>query len=162
IFDTGFLGVFSRTIYPSSLITLVNKFWANQADLLYERMKLDLIASEFSRRTYSGRVYAKAQNCRPYFIRAYDSVLADLDLLVMPTCSITAPKYEAPTLEERFGDRYDAIYPAFSRNTRPFNFTGHPAVAVPVGKADGLPVSMQLVGRFFEEALLLRAAYAYE
>ena len=38
----------------------------------------------------------------------------------------------------------------------PYNFTGHPALAVPVGKAGGLPVSMQLVGRFFDDPLLLR------
>ena len=37
----------------------------------------------------------------------------------------------------------------FARNTQPFNYTGHPALAVPVGKSSaGLPVSMQLVGRF--------------
>jgi amidase len=47
-------------------------------------------------------------------------------------------------------------------NTLPFNFTGHPALAVPVGKAGGLPVSMQLVGRFFEDPLLMQAAYAFQ
>jgi amidase len=47
-------------------------------------------------------------------------------------------------------------------NTIPYNFTGHPALAVPVGKAGGLPVSMQLVGCFFEDPLVLRAGYAYE
>ena len=48
------------------------------------------------------------------------------------------------------------------RNTMPYNFTGHPALAVLVGKSAGLPVSMQLVGRFFEDPLLLQVAYAYE
>ena len=50
-----------------------------------------------------------------------------------------------------------------SRNTQPFNYTGHPALALPVGKSSaGLPVSMQLVGRFFDDALLMRIAYAYQ
>jgi amidase len=50
-----------------------------------------------------------------------------------------------------------------SRNTMPFNYTGHPALALPVGKSSaGLPVSMQLVGRFFDDALLMRAAYAFQ
>src|SRR5207244_10974239 len=50
-----------------------------------------------------------------------------------------------------------------SRNTQPFNYTGHPALAMPVGKSSaGLPVSMQLIGRFFDDPLLLRVAYAYE
>lgn len=49
-----------------------------------------------------------------------------------------------------------------ARNTQPYNYTGHPALAVPVGKSGGLPVSMQLVGRFFDDPLLLQVAYAYE
>jgi amidase len=50
-----------------------------------------------------------------------------------------------------------------SRNTQPFNYTGHPALALPVGKSSaGLPVSMQLVGRFFDDPLLMRVAYAYQ
>ena len=50
-----------------------------------------------------------------------------------------------------------------SRNTLPFNYTGHPALALPVGKSSaGLPVSIQLVGRFFDDPLLMRAACAYQ
>ncbi len=52
---------------------------------------------------------------------------------------------------------------SFSLNTLPFNYTGHPALALPVGKSSaGLPVSIQLVGRFFDDPLLMRAAYAYQ
>ena len=48
-------------------------------------------------------------------------------------------------------------------NTQPFNYTGHPALAMPVGKSSaGLPASMQLIGRFFDDPLLLRVAYAYQ
>jgi Asp-tRNA(Asn)/Glu-tRNA(Gln) amidotransferase A subunit family amidase len=50
-----------------------------------------------------------------------------------------------------------------SRNTQPFNYTGHPALAMPVGKSSaGLPASMQLIGRFFDDPLVLRVAYAYQ
>ena len=50
-----------------------------------------------------------------------------------------------------------------SRNILPFHYTGHPALALPVGKSSaGLPASMQLVGRFFDDALLMRVAYTYE
>jgi hypothetical protein len=44
-----------------------------------------------------------------------------------------------------------------------YNYTGHPALALPVGKSPaGLPVSMQLVGRFFDDPLIMRVAYAYQ
>ena len=48
-------------------------------------------------------------------------------------------------------------------HTQPFIYTGHPALALPVGKSPaGLPASMQLVGRFFDDPLLMRVAYAYQ
>ncbi|HZO24374.1 MAG TPA: amidase family protein, partial [Chloroflexota bacterium] len=53
--------------------------------------------------------------------------------------------------------------PSASANTQPFNYTGHPALAMPVGKSTaGLPASMQLIGKFFDDPLLLRVAYAYQ
>lgn len=83
--------------------------------------------------------------------RAYDGALSGVDVLVMPTTPTVAPALSAP------GDGRTV-----ARNTRPFNFTGHPALAVPCGTAHGLPISMQLVGRHLDDALLLRVARAYE
>lgn len=161
IFQTGFYGAFTRSYYPASLLATINKLWAHQVDLLAPRTKLNLIEAEFLRKTYYGRVYAKAQNVRPYFIKAFDKVLADLDVLVMPTCLVGAPVYEAPAshmdaLEENLN------YQSPGRNTQPYNYTGHPALAVPVGKVNGMPASLQIVGRFFDDALLMQVAYAYE
>ncbi len=162
LFNTGFFGAFTRTYYPASLIAAINKMWASHADVLTPRTKLGLIAAEWSRRSYHGRVYAKAQNVRPTYIKAYDATLADVDVLVMPTCIMTAPKNYTP------GSYLEAVEDnltlrSSSRNTQPFNYTGHPALALPVGKSSaGLPVSMQLVGRFFDDPLLMRVAYAYQ
>jgi amidase len=164
LFKTGFFGAFTRTYYPASLIAAINKLWASQADVLAPRTKLSLIAAELSRRHYHGRVYAKAQNVRPTYIKAYDAALADVDVLVMPTCLMTAPKNHRPGSSlEAVEDNLATIHNRGSRNTQPFNYTGHPALALPVGKSStGLPVSMQLVGRFFEDPLLMRVAYAYQ
>lgn len=163
VFDTGFFGMFTKTYYPASLIAAVNKMWSTQADLLNPRTKLQYLTAEFSRRNFHGRVYAKAQNARPAYVRAYDAALAEADVLVMPTCVMKAPKYEPAT---GYHDILDEALSTSIRkavvNTQPFNYTGHPALAVPVGKSGGLPVSMQLVGRFFDDPLLLRVAYAYE
>jgi amidase len=164
LFKTGFFGSFTRTYYPASLIAAVNTLWASQADVLAPRSKLALIAAELSRRTYHGRVYAKAQNVRPTYVKAYDAALADVDVLVMPTCLMTAPKNHTPgSYLEAVEDNLAMMNRSGSRNTLPFNYTGHPALALPVGKSSaGLPVSMQLVGRFFDDPLLLRVAYAYQ
>jgi amidase len=47
-------------------------------------------------------------------------------------------------------------------NTCPFDVTGHPALTVPCGMSDGLPVGMMLIGRQWEDGLVLRAAHAFE
>jgi amidase len=163
VFRTGFFGAFTRTYYPAPVIAAINRLWAAQADVLAPRTKLSLIAAELTRRSYHGRVYAKAQNVRPAYIKAYDAALADVDVLVMPTCLVTAPRNHRPaTFLEAVEDNLTAMAKGFSRNTQPFNYTGHPALALPVGKSGGLPVSMQLVGRFFDDALVLRVAHAYQ
>ena len=164
IFKTGYFGAFARTYYPASVISAVNKLWDAQADVLAPRSKLSLIAAELGRRKYQGRAYAKAQNVRPTFIKAYDAVLANVDLLVMPTCIMTAPKNHTPgTYLEAVEENLAGVNSLGSRNTMPFNYTGHPALALPVGKSSaGLPVSMQVVGRFFDDPLIMRTAYAYQ
>jgi len=164
IFQTGFFGAFTRTYYPAPLIAAINTLWASHADVLAPRTKLSLITAELSRRNYHGRVYAKAQNVRPAYIKAYDAVLADVDVLAMPTCIMTAPRNHRPgSYLEAVEDNLLSASRGGSRNTQPFNYTGHPALALPVGKSSaGLPVSMQLVGRFFDDPLLMRVAYAYQ
>ena len=164
VFNTGFYGAFTRTYYPASLLAAINELWFSHADVLSPRTKLSLIAASMSRRNYNGRVYAKAQNVRPTFIKAYDAALTDVDVLVMPTCVTTAPKNHRPeSYMQALEDSLSNSASRATKNTQPFNYTGHPALAVPVGKsAAGLPASMQLVGRFFDDPLLLRVAYAYE
>ena len=47
-------------------------------------------------------------------------------------------------------------------NTSPFDVTGHPAMSVPCGMSDGLPIGMMLVGRHYNETTIYRAAHAFE
>jgi amidase len=160
---SGFYGAFTRTYYPEDTISAITRAWQHSQELLDPRQFLNHMAGEFSRRFWAGRLYAKAQNSRPGFIAAYDRVLADVDVLVMPTTVTQAPRFEPVE------DALDALDVALLSpvttgavaNTRPFNFTGHPALAVPCEKRDGLPVSIQLVGRMFDDALLLKVAHAF-
>jgi amidase len=160
---TGFYGAFTRTYYPEDVISAITRVWQNHSDLLDPRGLLNYLSGVYGRRYFTGRLYARAQNVRPGYIKAYDRVLADNDVLVMPTTITQAPRFDPPK------DRAEALEISLKGassmsavgNTRPFNFTGHPALAVPCEKRGGLPVSLQLVGRMFDDALLLRAANAF-
>lgn len=161
---TGPFGAFSRTWHPEALTAALNRVFHQHADTLSPRYKSELILAEFSRQFYHGRVYAKAQNVRPAYIAAYDKVLRDVDVLLMPT----VPSVPSQLADEAGDDRLTIVarslaagLPARVRNTSPFNFTGHPALAVPC-KGTDLPVSMQLVGRRLADPLLIRVARAYE
>jgi amidase len=162
---TGVLGTGARTHYPAALIAAVDRVWTQEADQMATYMKLSWIVGELSRRSFHGAVYAKAQNLRPGLTRAYDRALTDVDLLALPTCPTVAPPVpdRVPFAEgwRRELDVPVRVGPSY-RNLQQFSYTGHPSVAVPCGVADGLPYSLQLVGRHFEDPLVLRAALAVQ
>jgi aspartyl-tRNA(Asn)/glutamyl-tRNA(Gln) amidotransferase subunit A len=88
-------------------------------------------------------------------------LLESVDLLVTPTTPIVAAPIGQETV--RYGGVEEPVLVAMIRCTGPFNATGHPAISMPCGfTGQGLPVGLQLVGRSFDEAMVLRAAQAYE
>jgi len=110
---------------------------------------------------YRGAYYGKARNLVRRLRRAYDHALRDHDLLLMPTTVQKAPKNPV-TREELTPD--EIVYAAFNTvmNTCQFDISGHPAMTVPCGLRDGLPVGMMLVARHFNEPAIYRAAHAFE
>lgn len=91
---------------------------------------------------------------------AFDRVLEQVDVLLTPTTGMVAPP-----LQERFTELEGEKHPTFwllIRLTAPTNFTGHPSLSVPFGSSGGLPIGLQLIGRFNDEALLLRVGHALE
>jgi len=98
--------------------------------------------------------YVQALRVRRTLTEAVDAALQGCDALLTATTLTTAPRFDAP------GDSISSISPV---QTSPFNATGHPAISVPVGlSAEELPLAVQLVGRAFDEAGLLRVARAVE
>jgi len=118
-----------------------------------------LLLGEHLHRTYYGRYYAKAQNLRPRIRKAYDDVLASHDVIVMPTVPFRAPPLPLPDCSIE-----DTMVFAFhnNNNTPQFNVTGHPAISVPCGMEDGLPIGMMIVGRHFDDGTVLQVADAVE
>jgi amidase len=166
IHDTGFFGIGAKTYYPASIITAIDRMWRAHADMLPPRTKLNHLVAELSRRNYHGGVYAKAHNVRPAYVAAFDRALAKVDVLAMPTVRNIAPLVEEdptePTAAIEANLRRNWMLMPIGYNTKPTNYTGHPALAVPCGKVDGMPISLQLVGNFLADPLLLRVAHAYQ
>jgi len=108
-----------------------------------------------------GTHYVKAQRIRRLLCQEVEAVFRKVDALVTPTVPIPAPRIGEGfvTIE---GTRQEARI-ALTSLTRPFNLTGHPVISVPCGfTTSGLPIGLQIVGRTFDEATLLKVAYAYE
>jgi aspartyl-tRNA(Asn)/glutamyl-tRNA(Gln) amidotransferase subunit A len=112
--------------------------------------------------TVSAYEYLQGQRLRARFTREFiDDVFSRMDVLVTPTI----PEPALALADAKAGSAADVIrrMGRFSRLTRPFNALGLPALSLPCGAtADGRPVALQLVGRPFDEATLLRLGYAYQ
>ncbi len=105
--------------------------------------------------------YLHAQRFRTLLGRAVADVLKRVDILVTPTLPITATPIGQKTVMIR--DDEQPVYLALLRNTEPFNLTGLPALTLPCGfSTKGMPISMQFVGRPFDEATVLRLGHAYQ
>jgi Asp-tRNA(Asn)/Glu-tRNA(Gln) amidotransferase A subunit family amidase len=108
-----------------------------------------------------GAHYVRAQQARALVRDEVDAVLARRDVLLAPGTPIVAPAVEER--QASLGDGPVDVRSALIRFTRPFNLSGHPACALPCGFTDGgLPIGMQLVGRPFDEATVLRVADAFQ
>ena len=99
--------------------------------------------------------YVQAQRLREMAVEAWRAeVFSKVDLIATPTTPITARPIEEGDLQVTFN---------LIRFTNPLNFLGVPAISVPCGfTSEGLPVGLQLGGRWWDEATILRAAHAYE
>jgi aspartyl-tRNA(Asn)/glutamyl-tRNA(Gln) amidotransferase subunit A len=104
---------------------------------------------------YYDAYYVKAQQVRTLIKAEFDAVLADVDALLAPTSPSVAFKIGAKTADPLLMYLNDAC-------TLPVNIAGLPGISVPCGLADGLPAGLQVIGRAFDEATVLRVADAYE
>lgn len=140
--------------------------------------RMAVMVGEWLRQCHPEVVEAGEEH-RKRLIACYEAVLAKHDVLLMPTVLKkakklpmhlgTAAQYEsasAELVEEHFG-----LAAGMSTNTSAFNLTGHPALCLPVGsgvtsnaeqQATALPLSVMLVGNYFQEPTLYRVAYAMQ
>ena len=102
---------------------------------------------------YADELYIRANAVRSLMRSSVDHVLRDIDVLAMPT---------TPTVAFELGSKMGDPLQMYLSDvyTTPPSLTGHPAISVPAGNHDGLPVGLQLVGRHEDEASLLKLGMA--
>ncbi len=111
-------------------------------------------------KSVSGVEYVSAVNARPSFIERFADTMRRFDFLVVPCTSIPAPALDQKSVVVE--GRTLSVRSALITPSIPFNYIGCPVVSIPAGTVNGLPLGVQLVGRLFDEAGLLRMANAYE
>ena len=104
---------------------------------------------------YYDAYYVKAQQVRTLIKAEFDRVLDTVDALLAPT---------SPTVAFKIGAKTDDPLLMYLNDvcTLPVNIAGLPGISVPAGSPNGLPVGLQVIGRAFDEATVLRVADAYE
>jgi aspartyl-tRNA(Asn)/glutamyl-tRNA(Gln) amidotransferase subunit A len=104
---------------------------------------------------YYDAYYLKAQKVRTLIIREFKGAFEKYDALVTPT---------SPTVPFKLGEKVDDPIQMYLSDvcTLPINIAGLPAISIPAGFAEGLPIGMQIIGKPFDEETILHIAFAYE
>ena len=104
---------------------------------------------------YYDAYYVKAQKVRTLIKQDFDRAFEKFDVLLSPT---------APTPAFRLGEKSGDPLTMYLSDvcTVPINLAGIPALSIPAGFVDGLPVGLQLMGKHFDEGTLYRVAYTFE
>jgi len=99
--------------------------------------------------------YLKAQKVRTLIRQEFDQAFDKFDALVTPT---------SPTVPFKIGEKIDDPLQMYLSDvcTLPINIAGLPAISIPAGFADGLPIGMQIIGKPFSEETILKIAHAYQ
>ncbi len=156
--DNG-MGTNWKGHYSTSLLDTFARGRRTRANDFSETVKMVILLGQYLHDDYHGRYYAKAQNLGRSLKAAYDQAFEDVDLLLMPTLPLKATRIPGPDASR---EEYVARALEMIPNTAPFDITGHPAITVPCGMSEGLPIGMMLVGRTGEDATVLRAADAFQ
>ncbi len=105
-------------------------------------------------RAVTSTEYILARRVQAEMKRYFELFFEQYDVLLLPTTAVVAAPIE--------GLNSAAYAPKLTRFTAPFNLTGLPALTLPCGWVDGLPVGLQIVGKAWSEAIVLQAGISYE
>ena len=116
--------------------------------------KLALLAEALDKNS-NGQENSENENKVNQLLALDDKLFKEIDVLIGPTMPNVAPKIGVTKGEAMFGELADIL-------AEPSSISGLPAISVPCGLVDGLPVGLQIIGNKFEEGKILNVAFSYE
>lgn len=152
---------YSRTvsllIQLPEVLSYHSRYFKEKRDLYGKDMMAGMAVGQFILSEH----YIRAKRIVELYKTKMADIFNDVDLLLTPSCPITAPLLDQVTVTT--GGRTEAKGNAITRFTSFFNLTGNPAITVPAGTdSNGLPTGVQLVGPHFSEISVLKAADVIE
>jgi aspartyl-tRNA(Asn)/glutamyl-tRNA(Gln) amidotransferase subunit A len=139
---------------------------ANNLEDMYKKSRSEGFGDEVKRRImlgtfalssgYYDAFYKKAQKVRTLIKNDFDKIFEDYDIVIGPT---------TPTPAFKAGGEMDEPLTVYANDilTIPVNLAGVPGLSIPCGFSEkGLPIGLQIIGKYFDEGTVYRAAYAYE
>ena len=137
-----------KGLYTTSLLD-AHANWRARANELSRTLKISMLVGEYFIKHYRGHFYAKAQN----LARAAAQGLRRRAGALRPAADAdAADEGDAAAAGRMRRSRCGASAPSrCCRNTCPFDVTGHPAMSVPCGMSQGLPIGMMLIGKHYDE-----------
>ena len=147
------------TVYSPALHRAMQG-WQSKLDQFPINVQMILLLAKHLEQ-YNGWYYGKARNLVRRLRGAYDRALQGHDLLLLPT-TVQKASRNPETQAELTPDQIISLAFNTILNTCQFDICGHPAMSVPCGLSDGLPVGMMLVARHFDEPAIYGAAHAFE
>ncbi len=150
-----------RTIQmPEATLAHVQKGWLTEHPELYtEIVRSRLVQGQ----TVSAVDYLRAQYDRRMLASGFRAVMQRVDAFVLPTLPVAAVPIERMGQDIEIDGITENATVALLRLTMPFNLTGLPTVSFPCGFSNNaLPIGIQVAGKPYEEATVLRIAHAYQ
>jgi len=150
-------GTNSRGLFVPSMMDHMAQ-WRSRSDELSHSLKTCMFLGEYFQEQYRGRFYGKAQNLMRKVNGQYAAALKQYDLLLLPT--LPMKPQQIPPVDCSITDYVNRAFEMIA-NTAPFN-GGLPAMSVPCGLSEGLPIGMMLVGPNYGEMKIYQAAHSFE
>lgn len=147
---------FGPTVANSEVDNLVEMYFENRTRGFGDEVKRRIMLGTFALSAgYADKFYKKALQVRTLIKKDFDDAFAGIDLIAAPV---------APTTAFKIGEKIDDPVQMYLADifTAPASLAGVPAISVPAGFSQNLPVGLQLIAPQFAESKLLAAAHAFQ